>query len=96
MFKKLHDFRIYLLLIPACIAIYFGLQDVAYAWASLMLAVPVFAGIALALRKFLFHTDVSAAADEAMLSPTGAGLVVIADRIFVVAIFLGGILWLRH
>lgn len=96
MLKNLHDFRIYLLLLPACIAIYFGLQDVAYAWASLLLAIPVFAGIALALRKFLFHTDVSAAADEAMQSPIGAGIVVLADRLFVVAIFLGGILWLRH
>ncbi|AUH51253.1 hypothetical protein CXB49_10745 [Chromobacterium sp. ATCC 53434] len=95
MLKNLHDYRIYLLIIPAALALFWIDSVVAQTWLQLGLALPVLLGVALLMRKALFHVDVSAAADIAMHAPTGAALVVLADRLFMAAVVIGGVLWLR-
>ncbi|MEO4030681.1 hypothetical protein ABH313_21850 [Chromobacterium vaccinii] len=95
MLKKLHDYRIYALILPAALALLWIDRVVAITWLQLGLALPVLVGVALLLRKALFHSDVSQAADLALASPVGAALVVLADRLFMAAVVIGGVLWLR-
>ncbi|KUM02793.1 hypothetical protein KIF53_15270 [Chromobacterium subtsugae] len=95
MLKKLHDYRIYLLILPAALALFWIDSVVAQTWLQLGLALPVLVGVALLLRKALFHADMSEAADIALHAPTGAALVVLADRLFMAAVVIGGVLWLR-
>ncbi|WP_158677600.1 hypothetical protein [Chromobacterium vaccinii] len=95
MLKKLNDYRIYLLILPATLALYWIDSVIAQTWLQLGLALPVLVGVALLLRKAMFHVDVSEAADIALRAPTGAALVVLADRLFMAAVVIGGVLWLR-
>ncbi|VEB42386.1 Uncharacterised protein [Chromobacterium violaceum] len=95
MFGKLRDFRLYVLILPALAGLWWIDRVVAVTWLQLGLALPVLVGVALLLRKVLFHSDVSQAADLALASPVGASLVVMADRLFMAAVLLAGVLWLR-
>ncbi|UTH72811.1 hypothetical protein [Chromobacterium sp. IIBBL 290-4] len=95
MLKKLLDYRIYLLTLPATALLFWIDRAVAQTWLQLGLALPILVGVALLLRKALFHADISAAADAALASPVGAALVVLSDRLFMAAVVLGGVLWLR-
>ncbi|MBP4045878.1 hypothetical protein [Chromobacterium violaceum] len=95
MFGKLRDFRLYVLILPALAGLWWIDRVVAVTWLQLGLALPVLVGVALLLRKVLFHSDISQAADLALASPVGASLVVMADRLFMAAVLLAGVLWLR-
>ncbi|MCP1290948.1 hypothetical protein NK214_12180 [Chromobacterium sp. S0633] len=95
MFKRMHDYRVYLLILPFTLALFAIDRVIAETWLQLGLALPVLVGVALVLRKSLFHVDVSQAGDIALHSPVGAALVVLADRLFMAAVLIGGVLWLR-
>ena len=96
MLKRLIDYRLLYLIFPAVLALY-ALDDViTAAWLHLLLAVPLLVGVALLLRKYIFHVDVSMASDIALQDPIAASIVVLADRIFMVGIVLSGVVWLSR
>ena len=91
-----HDPRIYLLFIPAIYALVNIDAVLASTWSELALALPAIAGLALVLRKILYdHVDMTVAADKALESPVGAGLVVLAISIVTASIIVSGVLWLH-
>jgi hypothetical protein len=89
------DYRIYLLILPAWLALFCVDPVLASTWGQLLLVIPALVGLALLLRKVLFHVDVSAVSDFAVSSELGAAIVVLADRIFLASVIIGAVLWLR-
>ena len=97
MFKSLHDSRIYLLVIPATMLLFYIDPILTKTWMQFGLVLLILAGLTLMLRKILFNTlDMSAAIDKAVESPQGAGSVVLGVAVFMSAVLVSATLWLSN
>lgn len=95
--KVLHDFRIYLLIIPAAIALTVIDSVLAKTWLEWGLVMFVIVGFALAMRKVVFNElDLSAAVGKACETSTGSAYVVLAVALFMAAVLVSATLWLAH
>lgn len=93
--RKLLDIRIYLLVIPATIALYFIDPALAITWAQWGLVMFVVAGLTLIMRKVMFNTfDMSEAINKACESSSGAATCVLAVAIVMAAMFMSVTQWL--
>lgn len=95
--RALHDSRIYLLIVPATIALWFLDSVIAETWTQWGLVLPILCGFALAVRKVLFNTfDMSAAIDKACETPEGSARVVQGVAIVMAAFLIAAAVWFRH
>lgn len=96
-FKSMQDSRIFLLIFPATILLWFLDPVLTETWMQWGLVIFAVAGLSLLLRKILFNTfDMSAAIEKAVESSAGAGQVVMAVAIVMASIMLSVTLWLSR
>lgn len=96
-FRAIHDYRIYILILPFTALLYFLDPVVARTWLEWGAALPVIVGLTLLVRKILFSTvDLSETMKTASESPAGAGSVVLAIAIVSAAFMLAATLWLSR
>ena len=95
--RALHDMRVYFLIIPFCILLYWIDPVIFETWVQWGAALPIIVGVMLVVRKILFPTvDLSEIIEKASEDPIGAGLVVLAVTILSATFLMAATLWLSH
>lgn len=95
--RALHDMRVYFLIIPFCILLYWIDPVIFETWIQWGAALPIIVGVMLVVRKILFPTvDLSEMIKDAAKEPIGAGLVVLSVTILSATFLMAATLWLSH
>ena len=94
---SIHDYRVYILIFPFTLLLFWIDPVVAETWFEWGAALPIIVGLTLLVRKILFSTvDLSETMKTASESPTGAGNVVLAISIVSAAFMISATLWLSR
>ena len=88
------DIRIYFLIIPFALLFAYFDPTIGKVLGQWLIGFPVLIGLAMAVRKVIFHIDLHSALEKACETPQGAAMVVLSVSIVMASVILAGVVWL--